>query len=161
MEEPFQPYSDSLHSYTWKEDDDTIHLRRKKEKRARYTSHEDFLNKCIATNLIPAGFKIHWTNNVEMEQDIIDKCAKIKQDTALQFMELTRDACRIKIQQLNDEISRYEYTASQRMRDETDRFEEAEKNRMKKKSKTENLISNQRQHRKSKFKGTVTVFIDA
>ena len=65
---------------------------------------------------------------MEMEQDIIDKCAKIKQDTALQFMELTRDACRIKIQQLNDEISRYEYTASQRMRDETDRFEEAEKN---------------------------------
>ena len=59
MEEPIQPYSDSLHSYTWKEDDDTIHLRRKKEKRARYTSHEEFLNKCIATNLIPAGFKIH------------------------------------------------------------------------------------------------------
>ena len=44
-----------------------------------------------------------------MEQEIIDKCAKIKQDTALQFMELTRDACRIKIQQLNDKISRYEY----------------------------------------------------
>ena len=40
MEEPIQPYSDSLHSYTWKEDDDTIHLRRKKEKRAMYTSHE-------------------------------------------------------------------------------------------------------------------------
>ena len=58
--------------------------------------------------------------------------AKIKQDTALQLMELTRDACRIKIQQLNDEVSRYECTASQRMRDDTDRFEEAEKNRMKK-----------------------------
>ena len=31
VEEPFQPYSDSLHSYTWKEDDDTIHLRRNRE----------------------------------------------------------------------------------------------------------------------------------
>ena len=34
MDEPIQPYSDSLHSYTWKEDDDTIHLRH-----VRYSFH--------------------------------------------------------------------------------------------------------------------------
>ena len=35
MEEPFQPYSDSLQSFTWKEDDDTVHLRCKKEKSSK------------------------------------------------------------------------------------------------------------------------------
>ena len=73
-----------------------------------------------------------------MEHDLINKCAKIKQDAAVQLMELTRDACRIKIEKLNDEILQHESRSQQQVIDDTDRFEQAERTRMKKKLRTGN-----------------------
>ena len=74
-----------------------IVLGRAKEKRARYVSHEQFFDNCISKSYVPPGFALHWTSDVEMNQDSSDKCWKIQRDASIKLMEFTKDACRVKM----------------------------------------------------------------
>ena len=107
-----------------------IALRRIKEKRARYVSHEEFLNNCISKSYIPPGFTLHWTSDVEMNQDISDKCWKIQRDASIKLMEFTKDACRMKICELTDEVVSRETVSDPQSIFNTDMYEKKEKSRM-------------------------------
>lgn len=109
-----------------------IILRRLKEKRARYLSHEEFLTTCIRNNVIPTGFELKWTNNMEMADEIKDKCLKVKQDASIKLMELTLEACKIKLSDLNDNICAKEKLVSEHIIKETDANENHEKRRLRK-----------------------------
>ena len=107
-----------------------IVLRRIKEKRARYVSHEDFLSKCISKSFVPPGFALHWTSDVDMNQDLSDKCWNIQRDASIKLMEFTRDACRMIISELSDEVTFRETAIDSQIIYNTDIYEDVEKSRM-------------------------------
>jgi hypothetical protein len=83
-------------------------LRRLKEKRARYVSHEHFLNQCVTHSKIPVGFTFKWKAELDIDNDTMEKCKKIKCDASIKLMEATREACVHKISDLSDQITQQE-----------------------------------------------------
>lgn len=73
---------------------DTMRIDRKTlEKEVKYRSHFDFINTCIAGQLIPKGFRIKFNLNLNADEEIRRQCEKIKLDTSLQLMNLAAKAC--------------------------------------------------------------------
>ena len=80
-------------------------LRRAKEKRARYDSHFEFLDKCISNTVIPQGFSFSKDVQIEMDSNLRYQCQKVRQESALRLMELIKYACDRKLLLLNRTIS--------------------------------------------------------
>ena len=73
-------------------------------KRLRYGSHADFLQKCLDSSVIPKGFQFKWDVQLDVNQEERDKCTRVKTDAALKLMQIARDACVRKANELRTEI---------------------------------------------------------
>ena len=69
----------------------------------RYSSHVEFLRKCLKEELIPTGFRIKWRLTTDFYSDINEKCEKIKRDASFKLMEMTVESCQRKLDQLRNE----------------------------------------------------------
>ena len=114
------------------ETDSVVQLRRLKEKRARYSSHSEFLGKCPNNSIIPEGFKIHWEAELDVDAAFQQKCRAVKDDTSLRLIALTKQACDTKLNHLTDVIHAQERSLDESFAVSTDRLEECEGERVRK-----------------------------
>ena len=107
-----------------------LHLRRLKEKMARYESHEQFIKKCLKFGEIPNGFTLNWSAELDMDLNLMDKCSNIKQDASMKLMELSVEACNKKVMSLSNEIKKAEAEASKSDILQTNMWRERERTRL-------------------------------
>ena len=69
-------------------EDNILQLRKAKEKRARYSSHQKFLDKCINNSRIQTGFHWDWKAELDMDEDLQAKCDNIKNNVSIKLMEI-------------------------------------------------------------------------
>ena len=74
----------------------------------KYSSHVEFLRRCLKEDLIPTGFRIKWRLTTDFYRDINEKCEKIKRDASLKLMEMTVESCQRKLEQLKSEEVTFE-----------------------------------------------------
>jgi hypothetical protein len=101
-----------------------------KEKRARYVSHAQFIDSCIKHSKIPKGFRIKCGAELEIDNDIADKCNNIRTDASIKIMELTREACARKNTALTKDITVCESQVDNDTKIRTDLWERNEERRM-------------------------------
>jgi hypothetical protein len=81
-----------------------VKLQRLEEKKVRYISHKQYLTECYRKSLIPTGFSLKWSIDLDVDQEFVSQCEAIKTDTSLKMLELTIKACENKLSDLEDEI---------------------------------------------------------
>jgi len=84
----------------------------------------------IISSKIPNGFRVHWTAEIELDQELWIKCEQIKKDASLKLMELAREACERKLILLNCDINHHERLVSIEQKAATDDFEQNERTRI-------------------------------
>jgi hypothetical protein len=87
--------------------DGALTLRNASNKLIRYESHTDFLNTCCNVSVIPNGFRLTWDIKLDESQEEKDKCVAVKKDAALRLMEVSRNMCYRKSDELRHDISEY------------------------------------------------------
>ena len=80
------------------------------EKLLRYSSHEDFIRKCIRERIVPNVFTLKWNIQMGADSELQRKCEKVKLDASLKLMEITAEACRRNIQNLGKHEKYVDYS---------------------------------------------------
>ena len=111
----------------------------------KYSSHVEFLRRCLKEDLIPTGFRIKWRLTTDFYRDINEKCEKIKRDASLKLMEMTVESCQRKLEQLKSEEVTFETFESKYLND----FEE---NLRKAKNKKFNVLKHRRTKLQNRYK---------
>ena len=73
---------------------------RNQEKFLRYTSHEEFIRKCIRDTIAPKGFMLKWNIQMGASSELEGKCERIKLDASLKLMGVVAGICRNKLEEL-------------------------------------------------------------
>ena len=83
-------------------------------KRIRYESHYKFINQCYQHSIVPNGFKIKWSPDVEVVNTYRERYKNninnnnIKTDASLKIMNITIDAIDESLANISKEIAEYQ-----------------------------------------------------
>ena len=81
---------------------ESIKIKANYKKLVRYESHFAYLESCLHDDIVhvPKGFNWRWWMCLDAHPEHLEKSQKIKRDTQIKLMQLTKDAAAIKINQI-------------------------------------------------------------
>jgi len=65
-----------------------------------------FLFNCYDKFVIPNGFKVHCSLDLDIDMEFKNKCSKILEDASLRIMDIVIKGCKVKVSDLEDEEKR-------------------------------------------------------
>ena len=85
-------------------------LDRINNKKVRFLSHKEFLEKCFCDKLTPKGLKINLEPTIgNQNEEFVNQCYKIQDDCAKQFMNMTIKFYEITITETEHEIKEIDF----------------------------------------------------